>query len=242
MDVTFAASGGIILIGCSVNYKTSTKAVLNTRTAAGALPGGEEMAKSGKAGVPKVKRRVRGDSAVTRALLLDATERLMISEGYAAVTTRRVASLVGLTPALVHYYFSTTDDLLIATYRRAAARQDENIRQALQSERPLHALWNLHSDPSHMGLGVEFMAMANHRKVIRAEIRQRNESDRRLQAEALCRILAAGDFDLEGCPAPVMAMLLSGVSRGLVMDEVLGVSYAHAETRLYVERLLGRLE
>ncbi len=185
---------------------------------------------------------MRGDPAVTRALLLDATERLMMSEGYAAVTTRRVAGLVGLTPALVHYYYLTTDDLLIATYRRAAERHDESIAQALQSDRPLHALWNLHSDPSHMSLGVEFMAMANHRKVIRAEIREHDERDRRLQAKALAGVLAECDFDLGQCPAPAMAMLLTVVARGLVMDDVLGISLAHAETRLKVERFLGQLE
>ena len=62
----------------------------------------------------KVKRRVRHEPAVTRGVLLDATERLMVLEGYAAVTTRRVAGEVGLTAALVHYYFPKTDDLLLA--------------------------------------------------------------------------------------------------------------------------------
>ena len=38
----------------------------------------------------------------------------MIDEGYAAVSTRRVAAKAGLTPPLVHYYFPTTDDLLLA--------------------------------------------------------------------------------------------------------------------------------
>ena len=50
-----------------------------------------------------------------RALILDATEQLVVSEGYASVTTWRVAGMIGLTAALVHYYFATTDDLLVAT-------------------------------------------------------------------------------------------------------------------------------
>ena len=48
----------------------------------------------------KAKPRNRQEPSISRALILDATEQLMVSEGYAAVTTRRVASLVGLTAAL----------------------------------------------------------------------------------------------------------------------------------------------
>jgi AcrR family transcriptional regulator len=189
------------------------------------------------------KTRVRQESAVSRALILDATERLMVSEGYASVTTRRVASMIGLTAALVHYYFATTDDLLVATYRRAVERYDERIRHALDSDRPLRALWNFYSDdPNRMALGVEFMAMANHRKVIRAEIRDHDERDRKLQAGALTRILAASTEDLGRCSPLSTAMLLSVVSRGFVMDEMLGISCAHAETKTFIERLLGRLE
>jgi TetR/AcrR family transcriptional regulator of autoinduction and epiphytic fitness len=179
---------------------------------------------------------------VSRARLLDATERLMVLEGYASVTTRRVASMVGLTAALVHYYYPTTEDLLVATYKRAVERHDERVRQALESERPLHALWSFYSDPKRMALGVEFMAMANHRKVIRAEIRKHDERDRRLQAEALSAILADGEIDLKMCPPLCAAMLLSGISRSLVMDEMLGISCAHTETRAFIERLLGQLE
>lgn len=166
----------------------------------------------------------------------------MVLEGYASVTTRRVASMVGLTAALVHYYYPTTEDLLVATYRRAVERHDERVRQALASDRPLHALWSFFSDPNRMSLGVEFMAMANHRKGIRAEIREHDERDRRLQAEVLSSVLAAGKIDLRTCPPLCAAMLLSAISRGLVMDEILGISCAHRETRAFVERLLGEIE
>ncbi len=166
----------------------------------------------------------------------------MVAEGYAAVTTRRVAGMVGLTPALVHYHYETTEDLLIATYRRAIGRHDQSVRDALARDRPLHALWSLVSDPSRMALGVEFMAMANHRKLIRTEICRHSEEERKLHAEALNDYLASGQSDLSDCSPDCLAMILSGVTRGLVMDEILGVSYGHAETRALVERLLSQLE
>lgn len=166
----------------------------------------------------------------------------MVSEGYAAVTTRRVASLIGLTAALVHYYYATTEDLLVATYRRAAERHDERVRQALAAEQPLHALWDYFSDQNRMALGVEFMALANHRKVIRAEIRDHDERDRRLQADAVSHILPADKASSNHCPPLSAAFLLSGISRALIMDQMLGISCGLPETRDYVERLLGQLE
>src|SRR5262245_37763196 len=82
-----------------------------------------------------------------RKLLLDTTQRLMLEEGYAAVTTRRVAKEAGLTSALVHYYYPTTDDLLLAVCRRAHERHLERLAKALIAENPLQALWRLHRDP-----------------------------------------------------------------------------------------------
>jgi AcrR family transcriptional regulator len=188
------------------------------------------------------KRRVRQEPSVTKALLLDATERLMVLEGYAAVTTRRVASKVGLTAALVHYYFPTTDDLLLAAYRRAAERYDERIRGALASRHPLHALWNVFTDRSHMALGVEFMALANHRKVVRSEIAQHDERSRKFQAQALAGILVDAGIEPKICAPASAIMLMEGMSRAFVMEEVLGISFAHAETRAFMERLLGQVE
>lgn len=47
----------------------------------------------------------------------------MISEGYASVTSRRVAKELDIKPSLVHYYFPTTDDLLLAVWLRSIETQ-----------------------------------------------------------------------------------------------------------------------
>ena len=66
-------------------------------------------------------------------MLLDAAERVMIAEGYAAVTSRRVAAEAGLKPQLVHYYFATMDDLFLAVFRRRAEVGLERQAAALAS-------------------------------------------------------------------------------------------------------------
>lgn len=185
-------------------------------------------------------RRIGTEHSATRSALLDATERLMRVEGYAAVSTRRVAKEVGLTPGLIHYYFPVTDDLLIAVYRRAAARTMEGFAKAIASDDPVQALWALHTDRACTALAMEFMALANHRKAIRTEIVRSIESYRAMQAAALSQLQQ--DERLSAVPAFGMSVLMAGVSSVLVMEEALGISTGHAEAKEFVEGWLSGLE
>src|SRR6478672_1134389 len=86
-------------------------------------------------------RRLGAPDAKNRTVLLDAAEELMREEGYAAVTSRRVAEKAGLKPQLVHYYFRTMDELFLELFRRRADEGLEAQAQVLQSRQPLWALW-----------------------------------------------------------------------------------------------------
>jgi AcrR family transcriptional regulator len=176
---------------------------------------------------------VGSELSATRTVILDTTERLMIEEGYAAVSTRRVAAVAGLKPALVHYYFVTTDDLFLATYRRAADRYYERLATAIESSQPVKAMWELSMNPSRTTLAVEFMALANHRKAIGAEIARNIKRTRELHAELLSR-LPRSSIDPKICPPIAMSFLLAAVTRTLVIEAALGVSCGHAETQAFV--------
>lgn len=183
------------------------------------------------------------ESSKTRVLLLDAAERLMLEEGYAAATSRRVAAEAGVKPALVHYYFRTMDDLFLAVFRRGAERGLERQEQALASAQPLWALWEWSRDPHGTALTMEFAALANHRWVIRAEIAAFAEQFRSRQLEALSKVLDGYGVDADEWPPVAVAVLMSSVSRFLVLEqETLDMSTGHAETVALVERFLRRCE
>lgn len=194
-----------------------------------------------KSAARTTSRRVGNESSATRALILDTTERLMIDEGYAAVTTRRVATEIDIKAPLVHYYFPTTDDLLLAVYRRAAERFYQRLEETLASERPLHALWNFACDNSRTTLAAEFMALANHRKVIGKELTIYIERARQRQAEALQKLLQDAAVDLD-CPPLALSVLMAGAARALVMEGGIGITLGHDAARLYVEQWLDRIE
>ena len=188
-------------------------------------------------------RRIGAETSRTRVQLLDAAEHLMLKEGYASVSSRRVAAEAGVNPALVHYYFRAMDDLFLAVYRRRAEQGFERQEQALASAQPLWALWEFSRDPRGTALTMEFVALANHRSAIRAEIAASARRVRDRELAAFAEVLARYGIDEENMPPVVVAMFMSSVSRFLVIeDETLGLTTGHAETIDFVERFLTRLE
>lgn len=187
-------------------------------------------------------RRIGAPDAKNRGVLLDAAEQLMLEEGYAAVTSRRVAEKAALKPQLVHYYFRTMDDLFLAAFRRRAEEGLEAQAQVLQSPQPLWALWRFSIDPAATAITMEFIALANHRKALRAEIAYYAERFREEQRKALSTVLQRYGVDPIQVPPLVWAVLMTSVSRVLVIEQALGMSAGHAETVEFVERYLHRLE
>src|SRR5262245_578626 len=132
-------------------------------------------------------RRVGAESSETRALLLDRAEALMLEEGYAAVTYRVLAARAGVTGGLVQYYFPTLDDLFVALLQRRSERNAERLQAALESRphEPLRVVWEFSTDETSAALLTEYIALANHRKTIRAAILDVIEHTRNAQLKLL---------------------------------------------------------
>jgi AcrR family transcriptional regulator len=187
-------------------------------------------------------RRIGAPDAKNRGLLLDAAEQLMLEEGYAAVTSRRLAHKAGLKPQLVHYYFRTMEELFLEVFRRRAEEGLEVQAQALQSPQPLWALWRFGTDPAFTQISMEFMALANHRKEMRAEIAYYAERFRDEQRRAVTAALQRYGVNSEEVPPVVWTVLMTSLSRFLVLEQAIGMSGGHAETCELVESYLRRLE
>jgi AcrR family transcriptional regulator len=187
-------------------------------------------------------RRIGSEDSLTRSLLLDAAERLMREQGYAAVTSRRVAGEAGLKPQLVHYYFRTMDELFVALFRRRAEENIERFERAVAEDGSLSNLWRLNSDPRGAAFTLEFVALGNHRKEIRSEIARFAERFRAAQVEAVERALAHAGVDEDQLPPIVGLLLMTGLSQVLALEDTLGVTSGHDRTIEFVEREIARLE
>lgn len=187
------------------------------------------------------KKRVRRDPDTTRRLILDTTEKLMVEEGYAAVSSRRIAQELGLNAATVHYYYPTTDDIFIALHRRMTDRQMAGLDDVLASDKPLEAFWKFQSGWAQTALGVEFVALANHRKAIRDTLAGSADEAREAQAHSLQRVMGNLTVDPGIMPPIALATILVAIGRLLSNEERVGITQGHNEVRLFVDWALGQI-
>jgi AcrR family transcriptional regulator len=177
-----------------------------------------------------------------RTALLDAAEKLMLEEGYAAVSARRVAAEVGANAALVYYYFANMDDLLIALFRRGADTSLEAQANVLSSPQPVWGLWDLTHHQTSTALTLEFIALANHRRSIRTEIADYMKKFREMQLATMSTVLEAYGLDPNTWPAGPIILSLWGISQYLLIEQAFELDIAHAETLALIEKHITALE
>lgn len=189
--------------------------------------------------MPAARKRGARDST-TRSRLLDAAERLMLEQGYAAVTSRKLADTAGVKSPLIHYYFASMDELFLEVYRRRAEQGIADRADALTTERPLHLLWETGTDPSAAGFFIEMAALANHRKAVRGELARYAERFREMHMDAVTRVLERKG--LTDVPPAVVLLAMMGLSVLVGLERQLGITRDHDEAEAFIQAYLDRLE
>jgi AcrR family transcriptional regulator len=171
----------------------------------------------------------------SKALLIEAAAGIINSEGYAALSARSLAEKVGLRRQIVHYYFRTMDDLLLAVIRHYGEEGLSRFSQAFESQDPLRVIWEMRADTSSTTFA--FMAMATHSPVIRAELRRYLEAFRKLQVQAVTKHMASAG--IKGTLPPEAAVIIvQSVSQALAAETALGTKVGHDTARTAIERWL----
>jgi AcrR family transcriptional regulator len=187
-------------------------------------------------------RAPRPGTVQKRALLLDVTEQIMVEEGYAAVSSRRVAAKAGMQAPHIHYYFPTLDDLFVGVFRRRADKNLERLATALASPEPLRALWKLSVDSRGTALLNELMAAANHRPALREVVIETSREARQMQAAAISQLLIRYGVDTETFPAELVLDAMQGTALLVVRQQGLGVVQDNTAVIEAVDRLLQHVE
>lgn len=191
----------------------------------------------------------------SRARLIKAAEDIMRENGYAAVTSRRVAARAELKPQLVHYYFRNMDELFLEVYRHWADHLVNRLNAVLESKRPLKEMWKATTDARGVLLN-EFIALANHRKELQDEIAEFGNRYRRHQIRIMEAILAKNVSDntvsennasgnnashnntASDNPAwtpAFAAILLNALARALASESEVGITEGHEDALATVE-------
>ena len=184
-----------------------------------------------------VSRRRGVQSSATRAELIEAAATLICEEGYAALTSRTLADRLNLSRQIVHYYFKSIDEVLVALVQQRAAKSLALLEQALGSAEPLRAVWEICSNPDQAALSLELNALANRRPAVRAEVKRFAEQFRQIQAHALVRHLE--QRGIEPAIKPIVAtVLLTCLSQILALEAQIDIELGHKETLELVDACL----
>jgi len=189
-------------------------------------------------------RRIGAETSKTRDVLLDAVEKLMLSDGYAVVSYRAVAAKAGVTSGLVQYYFPTLDDVFLAAIRRRSGQNLERLTAALQArpDEPLRVLWDYSQEESTAALTIEFLALGNHRKSIRSLIAEVSEQVRQLQLDALANRTDTDLSTFAGLTPGALLFLITGIPKLVRLEEGVGMNTAHRDIVEFFEQYLANAE
>ena len=180
---------------------------------------------------------------------LDAAERLLIREGAAGVSTRRLAMESGQNHGLVHYYFGSVDELLVETLERFTARVLERQRAMYATDAPFVEKWRTAMGYIEEDLAsgfpkvwAELDALAWNRPELQERLNSLNESWRSLLRDALSQAIEEYGLDESRFSAEALAALVMQFNKGLLYERLVGFNRGHAELLAAIDSWLTRLE
>jgi AcrR family transcriptional regulator len=176
--------------------------------------------------------------------LLDAAERLLVSDGYAAITTRRLAREAGVNHGLVHYYFGSMENLLVRVLERFTARLVERQRAMYAADLPFVEKWRramsyLDEDfaSGYQKVWYELQALAWNRPELRERIAEQTRAWRAVLREAFERARSEHEIDM---PLEPLVTLVGTFNQGIILERLSGIDAGHRELLEWIDAWLER--
>src|ERR671930_1495379 len=171
-----------------------------------------------------------------QAALLDAAERLLIEEGHAGITTRKVAAEAGVNHGLVHYYFGSIEELLFQAMERYTQRLLDRQRALYAAQIPFIEKWRQAMrfidedlEAGYPKIWAELHAVAWNRPQFQQRIAQVHLQWREIFGDALAR--AQDELDLSRTPfsPDAFVALVATVYAGLLLERLVGLDRGPSE-------------
>jgi AcrR family transcriptional regulator len=180
---------------------------------------------------------------------LDAAERLLVREGAAGISTRRLAQEAGQNHGLVHYYFGSVDELLIQALERFTDRVLQRQRAMYETDAPFAEKWRtavgfIEEDlaAGYPKVWAELESLALHKPEMRERLRAVNDRWRTLLRDALAEAIEEYGLDSGRFSAEAWAALVMQFNKGLLNERLLGFDRGHAELLSAIDGWLTSLE
>jgi AcrR family transcriptional regulator len=192
--------------------------------------------------------RTTAPRGANRANLIQAAFTVLSERGYEATTIKAVAQAAGVAPGLIHYYFASKEDLLIAVVEDAAERYATEMDYVRASLAPAQALSaaaaarkeRVEREPDRERLRFELLALALRHPTLRPAAARVLSTGR----DGIARLFAsaaAGDMkgDMnDGMPAVFLA-ILDGVALQRLADPAFDLDAAYRAIERLAQCLLA---
>ena len=181
----------------------------------------------------------------TEEAFLDAAERLLVSVGYAGITTRGLAEEAGANHGLVHYYFGSMENLLARVLERFTQRTIERQRAMYAApDVPFIEKWRaamryLDADREYQKVWCELQALAWNRPELRERVAHVNAEWRGVLREAF-----AEPHERYGIAMPLDALvsLVITFNEGIILERLSRIEAGQAELLQWIDDWLERRE
>ena len=178
--------------------------------------------------------------AAAEDAFLDAAERLLVSVGYAGITTRRLAEEASANHGLVHYYFGSMESLLVRVLERFTGRMVERQRKLYASDAPFAQKWRqamryLDEDRDYQKVWFELQALAWNRPELRARVARVNDEWRAILVAALAPLRDEYAIDM---PLDALVSLVMTANLGVIVEQLSGIDNGHRELVAWTQEWL----
>jgi AcrR family transcriptional regulator len=183
--------------------------------------------------------------SVAEGALLDAAERLLVEDGYAGISTRRLAAEAGVNHGLVHYYFGSIENVLVRTLERFTDRLIARQREMYAApDVPFIEKWRtairyLAEDRPYQKIWFELQALAWNRPELRERVDHVNAEWRAVLLEAF-----SGPRERYGIELPLEALvsLVITFNEGIMLERLSGVDEGHEALLDWIDSWLEKKE
>lgn len=183
----------------------------------------------------------------TAEALLDATERLLASNGYAGLSTRRIADEAGLAHGLIRYHFGSVEELMVRTVERASTRILTRQQELYAGDEPFLDKWRTAMELFEVDLRggfpkvfAELMALAWNEPRLRPRLRATMESFADVLTRAASEAIEEYDLDETLADPAAIGTLVRTFQLGMLLERLTGIDIGHAELLDYLDRILSR--
>lgn len=184
-----------------------------------------------------------------KATILDAVLKMIIDVGYTKMTVADVARVAGVSTALVHYHFSSKNELIVEALR-AASNDDKTLRESFVAaeatalarlERVLLGSLPGHTTDASWLLWIETWGETRREPAIRDVMDDLNQHEQGVIVRLIADGVRAGEFECPDPPATAdrLMALRDGVAIQFTLFGPNDVAHMHDLVRVALRHDLG---